>query len=157
AIRSVRASCPDSRAKHPCFACRDPRPPVRGSPLLLARCFDTCPKRCQRRAMVVPGRGLRRAAHGCAAAASQPWMADRAEEQPPARDDSNRRREPTHSNPTDPLREEPKRRPDITRPPPPSRSVGRRAQAATACERSNWASSVEPVSAVTLELPPWIT
>ena len=31
AFRSVRASCPDSRAKHPCFACRDPRPPGHGS------------------------------------------------------------------------------------------------------------------------------
>src|SRR5690606_5642855 len=24
-------SCPDSRARHPCLACRDPRPPGRGS------------------------------------------------------------------------------------------------------------------------------
>lgn len=32
-----------------------------------------------------------------------------------------------------------------------------RCQAAAACERSNCASSVEPVSAVTLEAPPWIT
>ena len=31
------------------------------------------------------------------------------------------------------------------------------AQAAAACERSNCSSSVEPVSAVTLDAPPWIT
>src|SRR5690606_417053 len=37
--------------------------------------------------MVVPGWGLWKAAHGCAAAASQPWMADRAEKQPPGWDD----------------------------------------------------------------------
>src|SRR5690606_39084067 len=37
--------------------------------------------------MVVPGWGLWKAAHGCAAAASQPWMADRAEKQPPRWDD----------------------------------------------------------------------
>src|SRR5690606_1689654 len=39
-------------------------------------------------AMVVPARGLRKAAHGCAAVASQPWMADRAGEQPAGRDES---------------------------------------------------------------------
>src|SRR5690606_38057154 len=43
--------------------------------------------------MVVPGWGLRKAAHGCAAAASQPWMADRAEEQSPPRNDPYRRHE----------------------------------------------------------------
>ena len=30
-------------------------------------------------------------------------------------------------------------------------------QAAAACERSNCSSSVEPVNAVTLDAPPWIT
>src|SRR5690606_31130445 len=30
---------PDSRAKHPCFACRGPQSPVRGSPRLVQRCF----------------------------------------------------------------------------------------------------------------------
>jgi hypothetical protein len=38
AVRSVRTSCPDSRAKHPCFACRDPRPPGYGSLRLVLPC-----------------------------------------------------------------------------------------------------------------------
>src|SRR5690606_10568270 len=42
--------------------------------------------RDRQRPRAVPGRGLRIAAHGCAAAASQPWMADRGGEQPPDRD-----------------------------------------------------------------------
>src|SRR5690606_33758638 len=76
AFRSVRASCPDSRAKHPCFACRDPRPTGRGSTLLLLRCSGDQLVRSHAGdlAMVVPGRGLRKAADGCAAAASQPWV-----------------------------------------------------------------------------------
>jgi len=82
--------CPDSRARHPCLAYRDPRPPVHGSQLPKPRCFDGLLFRCHASewAMVDPGRGLRRAAHGCAAAASQPWMADRAEEQSPDRSDA---------------------------------------------------------------------
>src|SRR5690606_2171457 len=36
--RSV-LTLPDSRARHPCLACRDPRPSVRGSPALLFRRF----------------------------------------------------------------------------------------------------------------------
>lgn len=31
--------CPDSRAKHPCFACRDPRTPERDLSILMLRCF----------------------------------------------------------------------------------------------------------------------
>src|SRR5690606_14128741 len=49
-------------------------------------------------AMVVPGRGLRRAAHAGAAARSTPATADRAEEQPPGRNDADRRPDPMQSS-----------------------------------------------------------
>src|SRR5690606_8609908 len=98
-----------------------PRPPVARArlALLLLRCFDgqLFQSHASDWARVVPGRGLRRAAHGCAAAASQPWVstgacaalprvranarraapgwtaqrADRAGERLPARSDSSRR------------------------------------------------------------------
>src|SRR5690606_39474085 len=91
-----------------------PAPPVRqlllavtpGVPAAAPRdCAATLPRPVFRSrvgdwAMGVPGRGLRRAAHGCAAAASQPWMADRAEEQPPARDAPNRRPDQVACSPT---------------------------------------------------------
>ena len=91
ALRSVRTSCPDSRARHPCLAWRDPAPSVHGLPICgfdppVAPWLSADRSGYWEWPRAVTGRGLRRAAHGCAAAASQPWMADRAEEQPPARD-----------------------------------------------------------------------
>ena len=79
----VRAGCPD-RAES------DSRPTGHDSPLPRSHCFDgpLFRRHANEWAMVDPGRGLRRTAHGCAAAASQPWMADRAEEQSRDRSDS---------------------------------------------------------------------
>src|SRR5690606_19900162 len=60
-------------AAHRCFRCDASIAPVEAAPANRRWSFR--------------GGELRKAAHGCAAAASQPWMADRAGEQSPARND----------------------------------------------------------------------
>src|SRR5690606_15393386 len=108
-----------------------PRPPVARArlALLMLRCFDgrLFLSHASDWTRVVPGRGLRRAAHGCAAAVSQPWVstdvcaalprvrtnarrpapgrtaqrADRAEEQSPAGTTPRRRADPVASDRVD--------------------------------------------------------
>src|SRR5690606_3552164 len=115
--------------------------------------------RCTSRSEPCPGdRGSRKAKHGCFARESgQDALTER--KATPGRQGAasirGPRRTPIVS--TSPSLSQRKRLDVESSRLLPRRSVVRQAQAATACERSNWASSVEPVSAVTLELPPWIT